>query len=97
MVADTNQTKILDTALLRPGRFDSIVQVELPDKAGRLHILNIHAANKPLAADVCLEQIAAESLGFSGAHVENLLNEAVITALRDGWQVITLADLLESV
>lgn len=97
VVGATNRADLLDPALLRPGRFDRIVQVELPDKAGRLHILNIHAANKPLAADVCLEQIAAETHGFSGAHLENLLNEAAITALRDGRQEITQADLREAV
>ena len=93
MVADSKKTNILDTALLRPGRFDRIVQEELPDKAGSLHILHIHAATKPLAADVCLEQIDAETQVFSGDNLENLLNEAAITALRDGRQEITQADL----
>lgn len=97
VVGATNRMDLLDPALLRPGRFDRIVQVDLPDKAGRLHILNIHAAGKPLAADVCLEQIAAETHGFSGAHLENLLNEAAISALRAGRQEVTQADLREAV
>lgn len=97
VVAATNRADLLDPALLRPGRFDRIVQVDLPDKAGRLHILEIHAANKPLAEDVSLEQIASETQGFSGAHLENLLNEAAICALRGGRQVIEQADLREAV
>src|SRR5690606_877951 len=97
VVGATNRMDLLDPALLRPGRFDRIVQVDLPDKAGRLHILGIHAANKPLAEDVSLEQIAAETHGFSGAHLESLLNEAAIAALRAGRGVITQGDLREAV
>lgn len=97
VVGATNRVDLLDPALLRPGRFDRIVQVELPDKAGRLHILQIHSAGKPLAEDVCLEQIAAETHGFSGAHLENLLNEAAISALREGRTVICQGDLREAV
>src|SRR5699024_9377620 len=82
VVGATNRSDLLDPALLRPGRFDRVVQVDLPDKAGRLHILQIHKKDKPLASDVCLDDVAAETYGFSGAHLENLLNEAAINALR---------------
>ena len=97
VVGATNRADLLDPALTRPGRFDRIVQVDLPDKAGRLHILKIHAANKPLAEDVCLEKIAAQTQGFSGAHLESLLNEAAICALRAGRERIEQEDLREAV
>lgn len=84
LIAATNRADMLDPALLRPGRFDRQVRVDLPDKAGRLHILKLHTRNKPLAADVDLGVIAADTFGFSGAHLENLVNEAAIAALRDG-------------
>ncbi len=79
----TNRDDMLDPALLRPGRFDRIVRVDLPDKAARLHILEIHSRNKPLADDVSLDDIAQESFGFSGAHLESVANEAAILALRE--------------
>lgn len=79
----TNREDMLDSALMRPGRFDRIVQVDLPDKAAREHILQIHCRNKPLADDVSLEHIAQESFGFSGAHLESVANESAILALRD--------------
>jgi ATP-dependent metalloprotease FtsH len=79
----TNRDDMLDPALLRPGRFDRIVRVDLPDKAARLHILEIHCRNKPLADDVSLDDIAQESFGFSGAHLESVANEAAILALRE--------------
>lgn len=88
VVGATNRQDLLDDALLRPGRFDRIVQVDLPDKEGRLHILKIHSKGKPLADDVSLEEVAAETFGFSGAHLESLLNEAAIGAMREGSAVI---------
>ena len=97
VVGATNRSDLLDPALLRPGRFDRVVQVDLPDKAGRLHILQIHAVNKPLAPEVKLENIAAETAGFSGAHLESLLNEAAIGALRQGRDCISEADLSEAI
>lgn len=83
VVAATNRVDILDPAILRPGRFDRQVRVDLPDKTGRLHILELHTRNKPLAADVFLENIAADTFGFSGAHLESVTNEAAIMALRE--------------
>lgn len=88
VVGATNRIDILDPAVTRPGRFDRIVKVDLPDKEGRLHILKIHTANKPLAADVNLEQVARETFQFSGAHLESLTNEAAIMALREGVKEI---------
>jgi len=82
VIAATNRPDILDPAILRPGRFDRVVKVDLPDKDGRLEILKLHTKDKPLAEDVDLEQIAKETFGFSGAHLENLCNEAAILAMR---------------
>jgi ATP-dependent metalloprotease FtsH len=97
VVGATNRSDLLDPALLRPGRFDRIVKVDLPDKAGRLHILKIHAVNKPLEPGVKLEDIAQETAGFSGAHLESLLNEAAIGALRQGRDCISQQDLSEAI
>ncbi len=97
VVGATNRVDLLDPALLRPGRFDRVVQVDLPDKEGRLHILKIHAKNKPLAPEVDLEKIATEAYGFSGAHLESLLNEAAINALRDEREMIGEMDLREAI
>lgn len=83
IVAATNRKESLDSALLRPGRFDRHIGVDLPDKKGRLHILNIHAHNKPVKEDVNLEKIAEQSFGFSGAQLESVMNEAAIYAMRD--------------
>jgi ATP-dependent metalloprotease FtsH len=83
VMAATNRKEMLDSALLRPGRFDRHIEVDLPDKKGRLHILQIHAANKPLSEQVDLERVAAETFGFSGAQLESVMNEAAIYALRD--------------
>ncbi|AYO30527.1 AAA family ATPase [Biomaibacter acetigenes] len=82
VIAATNRPDILDPAILRPGRFDRVVRVDLPDKDGRLEILKLHTKDKPLADNVDLEQIAKETFGFSGAHLENLCNEAAILAMR---------------
>ncbi|MGE5586396.1 MAG: AAA family ATPase [Bacillota bacterium] len=84
VIGATNRADLLDPALLRPGRFDRVVQVNLPDREGRLHILRIHTKGKPLADDVDLEDIARDTFGFSGAHLENLVNEAAILAMRQG-------------
>ncbi|MCZ8521414.1 MULTISPECIES: AAA family ATPase [Paenibacillus] len=84
----TNRKEMLDSALLRPGRFDRHIEVDLPDKKGRLHILNIHAKNKPLADNVNLETIAQETFHFSGAQLESLMNEAAIYAMREESEVI---------
>ncbi|MEF3301750.1 AAA family ATPase [Paenibacillus sp. GYB003] len=84
MVAATNRKEMLDSALLRPGRFDRHIQVDLPDKKGRMHILQIHAKNKPVADEVSLERVAGETFGFSGAQLESVMNEAAIYAMRDG-------------
>ncbi|HHV78202.1 MAG TPA: AAA family ATPase [Firmicutes bacterium] len=88
VIGATNRPDLLDPALLRPGRFDRVVRVDLPDKRGRLEILKIHVANKPLASDVNLEEIARETFGFSGAHLESLCNEAAILAMRDNSQEV---------
>ena len=82
VISATNRGDILDPALLRPGRFDRRVPVDLPDKPGREQILKVHARGKPLDADVTLGEIAARTTGFSGASLENLLNEAAIMAAR---------------
>ncbi|OME88034.1 ATPase [Paenibacillus sp. FSL A5-0031] len=88
LIAATNRKEMLDSALLRPGRFDRHIGVELPDKKGRLHILNIHAKNKPIRSGVNLERIASESFGFSGAQLESVMNEAAIYAMRESSETI---------
>lgn len=97
VVGATNRADLLDPALLRPGRFDRIVKVDLPDTQGRLSILKIHTQGKPLADDVDLQAIARESFGFSGAHLESLANEAAICALRAGKNQIEMADFREAI
>ncbi|MNO55947.1 ATP-dependent zinc metalloprotease FtsH [compost metagenome] len=89
LIAATNRKEMLDSALLRPGRFDRHIQVDLPDKKGRRHILELHAANKPLQEGVNLDKIAEESYGFSGAQLESVMNEAAIYAMRDEVDQIT--------
>ena len=83
VMAATNRVDILDPAILRPGRFDRKISVSSPDVGGRQDILKVHAKNKPLAEDVNLEQIAQTTAGFTGADLENLLNEAAINAAMD--------------
>lgn len=83
IIAATNRKDMLDPALLRPGRFDRHIQVDLPDKRARLKILSLHTKNKTLHPDLSLDKIAAETFGFSGAQLESLTNEAAIYALRD--------------
>ena len=82
MMAATNRVDILDPAILRPGRFDRKVAVGRPDVKGREEILRVHAKDKPLGEDVNLAQIARTTAGFTGADLENLLNEAAIEAAR---------------
>lgn len=97
VVAATNRVDMLDPALLRPGRFDRQVRVELPDKAGRLEILKLHFRNKPLADDVVLEDLARETFGFSGAHLESLANEGAILAMREGGSEIRQIHFMEAI
>jgi cell division protease FtsH len=92
VMAATNRPDVLDPALLRPGRFDRQVTVGLPDKAGRLDILKVHVKGKPLAPEVKLEDIAAMTIGFSGADIANLANEAALTAARGNRRQITRSD-----
>ena len=97
VLAATNRQDILDPALLRPGRFDRQVYVGRPDMKGREEILRVHVRNKPLAEDVDLQEIARETTGFTGADLENLMNEAALLAARNNKKFITLADIQESV
>ena len=97
VLAATNRQDILDPALLRPGRFDRQVYVGRPDMKGREEILRVHTRNKPLAEDVDLKEIARETTGFTGADLENLMNEAALRAARRNQPFITLADIQESV
>ena len=97
VLAATNRQDILDPALLRPGRFDRQVYVGRPDMKGREEILRVHTRNKPLAEDVDLKEIARETTGFTGADLENLMNEAALRAARQNQPFITLADIQESV
>ena len=93
IVAATNRADILDNALLRPGRFDRQVFMGLPDIKGREEILKVHARGKMLAEDVNLADIAKGTIGFSGADLENLLNEAALLAARDNKKFITMVDI----
>ncbi|MBQ9481034.1 MAG: ATP-dependent zinc metalloprotease FtsH [Clostridia bacterium] len=97
VMAATNRADVLDPALLRPGRFDRQIYVHLPDVRGREAILKVHARNKPMASDVNFRSIARLTSGFSGADLENLLNEAAILAARDGRKLITNKDIYEGV
>lgn len=96
IIAATNRPDVLDPALLRPGRFDRQVTVNLPDVKGRKEILEVHAKNKVFAKNVKLENIAARTIGFSGADLENLLNEAALLAVRRNKQAITMAEIDEA-
>jgi len=93
IMAATNRPDILDPALLRPGRFDRRITVDLPTMKDRIEILKIHSRNKPLASDIDLERIARGTPGFSGADLENLLNEAALLAARQDKEAIELDDL----
>ena len=96
VMAATNRVDILDSALLRPGRFDRQVYVGAPDAKGRAAILRVHARNKPLADNVDLDTIAKETAGFTGADLQNLLNEAALRAAKLGCPFIRMEDLEES-
>ncbi|WP_407643483.1 AAA family ATPase [Cohnella endophytica] len=88
LIAATNRKELLDSALLRPGRFDRQIQVDLPDKSAREHILRLHARNKPLSPDASLGKVAEETFGFSGAQLESVMNEAAIYAMREQSETI---------
>ena len=92
----TNRPDVIDPAILRPGRFDRKIEVGLPDRDGRRRILGVHAANKTLSEGLTLENLAATTTGFSGAELQNLMNEAAIYAARDGRRTITQIDLDDS-
>ncbi len=96
VIAATNRPDILDPALLRPGRFDRQVTVGYPDVKGREEILKVHAKNKPLGPDVKLHQIAATTVGFTGADLENLLNEAALLAAKRKKMAITMNEIEEA-
>ncbi len=97
IMAATNRPDVLDPALLRPGRFDRRVVLDLPDRDDREAILNVHSKKKPLGADVNLRTIAERTIGFSGADLQNLMNEAAILAAREGRKEITQYDLIRSI
>ena len=96
VMAATNRVDILDPAIMRPGRFDRKVTVGRPDVAGRSEILKVHARNKPLAEDVDLEQIAQTTAGFTGADLENLLNEAAILAAKQSRPYLVQDDIKQA-
>lgn len=97
ILAATNRADVLDPALLRPGRFDRQIQVANPDKNARTEILKVHARNKKFAPDVDFSNIAQRTPGFSGAELENVLNEAALLAVREDHKVISMADIDEAV
>lgn len=97
VMAATNRSDVLDPALTRPGRFDRTITVDLPDRAGRAAILKVHSRNKKLAEDVSFDSIASRTVGFSGADLANIMNEAAILAVRSNRSVITTADIDEAI
>jgi cell division protease FtsH len=97
VLAATNRPDVLDPALLRPGRFDRRVVLDLPDVVGRVAILKIHTKNKPLGPTVNLDTMAKETAGFSGADLANLVNEAAILAARQGQKTIEMKEMEESI
>ena len=97
VLAATNRPDILDPALLRPGRFDRRVVLDLPDVIGRIGILKVHVKNKPMAPSVNLETLARQTAGFSGADLANLVNEAAILAARRGKKAVEMEELEESI
>ena len=96
IIAATNRADVLDPALLRPGRFDRQVTVNLPDKKGREEILEVHARNKILDKNITLSNLAKRTPGFSGADLENLLNEAALLAVRRNKEFITMSEIDEA-
>lgn len=96
VIAATNRGDLLDPALLRPGRFDRRVVLDMPDKEGRLSILRIHARGKRFGRNINWEQIADRTVGFSGADIENMLNEAAISAARENKHAVDMGDIEEA-
>ena len=96
VLAATNRPDVLDPAILRPGRFDRMVVVPMPDYQGRKEIINVHAKNKKFEEGIDLDLIAKKTIGYSGADLENLLNEAAIMAVKDGKKKVDQGDLLEA-
>ena len=96
VLAATNRVDILDPAIMRPGRFDRKIAVGVPDIKGRRAILGVHSKNKPLADDVDLDEISKSTSGFTGADLENLMNEAAIKAAKTGRKFIKMTDIRES-
>ena len=96
VIAATNRPDVLDPALLRPGRFDRQITVNRPDAKGREDILKVHSKGKPLAPDVDLHEVAKLTIGYTGADLENLMNEAALLAVRNGRKAITLQDIIDS-
>ena len=97
VMAATNRADILDPELMRPGRFDRQIYVNVPDVKGREEIFKVHARNKPLAADINFKSLARLTAGFTGADIENILNESAILAARDDRKIITMKDISEAV
>ena len=97
VMAATNRSDILDPALMRPGRFDRQIYVNVPDVKGREEIFKVHARNKPLAPDVNFKSLARLTSGFTGADIENLLNEAAILAARENHKLINMHDVSEAI
>lgn len=97
IIAATNRPDVLDSALLRPGRFDRQITVDLPDRKGRLKILEVHARNKKLSDEVDLEKIARQTPGFSGAELANLLNEAAILTARRRKDAVTMLEIDDAI
>jgi cell division protease FtsH len=97
VIAATNRVDILDPALVRPGRFDRTVNVDLPDLEGRIQIMKLHTKNKPVDISVDLKEVAKETFGFSGAHLESVANEAAILAMRDASKSVTLYHFSEAI
>jgi cell division protease FtsH len=97
LIAATNRPDILDPALLRPGRFDRQIVVDRPDRAGRKMILEVHSRGKPIAKDIDLDALAAQTPGFTGADLANLVNEAALLAARGGKKIIEMNELEEGI
>ncbi len=97
VMAATNRADILDPALMRPGRFDRQIYVNVPDVKGREEIFKVHARNKPLAADINFKSLARLTAGFTGADIENILNESAILAARDDRKIISMKDISEAI
>ncbi|MBT87015.1 MAG: proteasome-activating nucleotidase [Euryarchaeota archaeon] len=96
IIAATNRPELLDNALLRPGRFDRIVEIPLPDEEGRLSILKVHTKNTPISSSIVLGDIASKTEGFSGAEIKSLVVEAGVSAISNGRKKISKSDFLNS-